>query len=280
MAESKKLEQLMAKSHKGTVGTGELIDLDSLSTDEGVSIDRGEVEEPFWDLELVRPDDDPMGFGGYPVDIEGSATYGDNAWDRVQLGEHLLPGLWTATGTPAIKLDIQKPKGFDGAAIITRGYLPTSITLKGLLWTPVQWYLLRNIIPAIWRPPFKVSAQDVVLGKKGKITAEQHDEGEIVGQQRSMSVINPALNSIGIFYLVLQRITPMEPYTIPGVRQMIIECVEYIPEPDHKPSAIKKVKGQKSSSRGKTAFDKEIDKDARKPKAPSTSKAAIEPEKL
>lgn len=231
----------------------------------------GEFFQPFWDAELY---DD----AGNPVGVDGP-VFAENPWDRVQLGEYVLPGLWTATATPSLQIDIQNPKGFDGAAIITRGYRPAGITLTGLLWTPFQWRRMQEIYPAIWTRPFKIAAQDVVLGKKSKAST-QVDQGLIVGKQRSLTVVNPALNFLGITALVIERPTPPAPHAIPGVRQMTFQCVEYVAQPSRLPSAVKKVEGQQSS-RGANAFDKAIaDKDARKPKPPSSTKAALEPEKV
>ena len=251
------------KSKGKAVGAGEPIDV---STYAGPDTE-GEFFQPFWDLELYDDDDNPVGAEG-PVFV-------DNAWDRVQLGDYVLPGLWTASATPALKLDIQAPKGFDGAASITRGYLPAGITLTGLLWTPFQWRRMQEIFPAIWTRPFKVAAQDVTIGKGGKVSSSAKDTGLIVGKQRSLTVVNPALNFLGITALVIERPTPPVPHSIPGVRQMTFQCLEYVSEPSRKPSAVRKIEGQ---ARGKNAFDKAIEeKDARRPKAPSKRKEALEP---
>jgi hypothetical protein len=245
------------------VGAGELIDVSQYAGPDT----EGEWFQPFWDLELYDDEGNPMGVDG--------DVFAANPWDRVQLGDYVLPGLWTATATPALKLDIQSPKGFDGAAIITRGYLPAGITLTGLIWTPYQWRRMQEIYPAIWTRPFKVAAQDVVLDKHGKVSAVEKDKGQIVGTQRSLQVTNPALNFLGICALVIERPTPPVPHAIPGVRQMTFQCIEYVPEPPIKPTGTKKIQG---ATRGKNAIDKAIDeKDARKPKAPSSRKEALEP---
>jgi hypothetical protein len=254
---------MASKANGKAVGAGEPIDLTGYAGPDT----EGEYFQPFWDLELYDDDDNPVGVDG-PVFVE-------NAWDRVQLGDYVLPGLWTASATPALKLDIQAPKGYDGAAVITRGYLPAGITLTGLLWTPLQWRRMQEIFPAIWTRPFKVAANDVVIGKGGKVSASEKDTGQIVGKQRSLTVTNPALNFLGITALVIERPTPPVPHAIPGVRQMTFQCIEYVAEPSRKPSAIKVIAGQ---ARGKNAFDKEIEeKDARNPKAPSKRKEAAEP---
>lgn len=254
---------MAAKTKGKAVGAGEPVDLSNYAGPDT----EGEFFQPFWDLELY--DDD-----GNTVGVDG-ATFAENPWDRVQLGDYVLPGLWTASAAPALKLDIQAPKGFDGAAIITRGYLPPKIYLTGLLWTPYQWRRMQEILPAVWTRPFKVAAQDVVLDKKGKVSAVEKDQGLIVGTQRSLAVVNPGLNFVGITTLVIESIAAPTPHSIPGVRQISFQCVEYVAEPARKPSATKKIEGQ---SRGQNAFDKAIaDKDSRKPKAPSTRKDALEP---
>lgn len=253
------------------VGAGEPIELEIAA--DSTDADVGSFYEPFWDM--VEFDDH-----GEILGIEGP-DYSPNPWDCVQLGDVRLPGIWQASATPAIKLDIQKPLNADGAAVISRGYLPASVTLTGLLWTPMQFRLLQDAWPYIWRKPFKVHAQDVPSTKKGKVSAVEKDQGEIVGTQRSLGIINPAVNMIGIFYIVVQKPTPLGPGPIIGTRQMTIECLEYVPEPAVKPSAVKKTKGSQTSTRGKNAFDKAIEeKDTRKPKAPSKSAAALEPGKV
>jgi hypothetical protein len=248
---------------KKAVAAGELID----STQYAGPDTEGEFFQPFWDLELYDDEGNPMGVDG-PV-------FAENPWDRVQLGEYVLPGIWTASATPSLQLDVQKPRGFDGAAVITRGYVPSGITLTGLLWTPFQWRRMQEIWPAIWTRPHKVAAQDVVLEKKGRISSVERDQGQIVGSQRSLSVTNPALNFMRITALVIQRPTPPVPHSIPGVRQMTLQCLEYVAEPPaHKKSAIKKIEGQ----RGQNAFDDAIqEKDKRAAKPPSARKETLEP---
>jgi len=262
----KQLDALMGKTHD--VGAGQPIDLESLV--DSPLVEAGAFYEPFWDPGCVDSQGNTHGVDG--------EDYAANAWDCVQLGEWKLPGIWTATATPAIKLDVQKPLGYDGAAVITRGYLPAGVTLTGTLWTPMQFRILQDVFPGIWRKPFKVHAQDVQRDAKGKVRAVEKDQGEIIGEQRSLAIVNPALNMMGIFYVVIQKPTPLVACEIVGARRMTIECMEYVPEPAVKPSAVKKTKGTKETSRGANAFDKAIEqKDARKPKPPGSSAKALEP---
>jgi hypothetical protein len=262
------------------VGAGEPLNINVIADDPDAEV--GSFYEQFWDIERYDYENNLLGIYG--------ADYQANPWDCVQLGEYRLPGLWAATATPAIKLDIQKPLGYDGAAIVTRGYLPAGITLTGTLWTPMQFRILQDIWPGIWIKPFKIHAQDVQAEKKGKVSAVEKDQGEIVGESRSLGIVNPALNMMGIFYVVVQKPTPLVACEIIGARRMTIECVEYVPEPSVKPSAVKKTKGSKGTERGPNAFDNKIygidaaysaltfGTNALRP--PSTKAAALEPGKV
>jgi hypothetical protein len=269
------LEKLMTRK-TGDVGVGAPIELQSLTDDDLTAISAAMVKEPFWDT-IPNPYKGPEwgAHAGEPLDLEGSATYSDNPWDCIELGGHQLPGIWTVDATPAIKLDIQKPIGFDGAAVISRGYLPASLTLTGLLWTATQWSLLQDVLADIWVPAFKVAAQDVQLGKKGKVSLEWKDQGQVVGDRRSLTIVNPSLSPLRIFSVVIEQLTPLKPHSIPGVRQMTIQCLEYVPEPSRKPSAVKKIVGDQNKPRGKNAIDKKIDARATKP--PSTDGKALAP---
>jgi len=251
-------------AHPLKVGAGELLDASRYAGQDT----EGEFFQPFWDEELYDKEGNPIGQDG-PV-------FPPNPWDKVQLGDYVLPGIWSATATPLLQLDIQKPKGFDGAALISRGYKPGGITLTGLIWTPFQWRRWQEVFPGIWTRPFKVSAQAVVLGKGGKVSAEQKDQGQIVGTQRSLEVVHPGLNQIGITALVIERVAPPVPWSQPGVRQIVLQCVEYVSPPSKAKSAVSKVDGQKS--RGQNAFDKQIEaRDAKSPKKPSQDKKTVEP---
>jgi hypothetical protein len=280
---NQRLGQLMSGSHtsdagKYGTGSGEALNLEVIA--DSTDAQSGSFYEPFWDLEKYDDGDNLLGIDG--------DVYAPSPWDQVQLGEYRLPGIWSASATPAIKLDIQKPLGYDGAAVVSRGYLPASVTLTGILWTPLQFRVLQDALPGIWQKPFKVHAQDVQLEKKGKVSAVEKDKGTIVGEQKSLGVVNPALNTAGIFYVVVRQITPLVPGAQIGSRTMTIECVEYVPEPAVKPSAVKRTKGGKAVPRGDNAMDDAIKakdaetaaaNDARKGKPPSAGAANVEPGK-
>ena len=186
----------------------------------------GADAQPFWDDPIYENND-----VNRPLGIIGD-LYGSSAWDRVILQGQRLPGLWEATATPAVQIDVQKPNGFDGAALISRGYVPAGITITGRIWTPAQWLMFQRLIPTFWAPPNHIAVNDV---KKQK--------GQIEGKQKSVKVDYPGLAALNIHWLVIKQITPPENTSEKGVRQIKIIAIEYVPEPQKLPSATKKIDG-------------------------------------
>lgn len=191
----------------------------------------GSFAQPFWDQAydaqgrlLIDEEGDPLGIKGGLV--------GESPWDRVKLNGNYLPGLWEATATPAIQLDVQKPNGFDGAALVSRGYVPAGITLTGRIWTAEQWTEFQRILPTFWATPNHYAVNDA-----------KRQPGQVVGKQRSVQVEHPGLAAFHIDTLVIKQITPPESTGDRGVRQIKIIAVEYVPEPQRQPSAVKKAEG-------------------------------------
>ena len=130
-----------------------------------------EYAVPFWD---ALDSDSERDENGDPVGWwKGESTFAPTIWNRLTLGSYELPGMWRLSGSMSIDMDVQKPQGFDGAALITRGYVPALITMEGTLWTPEQWAVYQNVFPAIWTRTNKISGQDVQLGKKGQVKVAQ-----------------------------------------------------------------------------------------------------------
>jgi hypothetical protein len=186
----------------------------------------GSDAQPFWDDPLFDSlTNEPLGIVG--------ELYSRNTWDRVALNGYGLPGIWSATATPAIQVDVQKPNGFDGAALVSRGYIPAGITITGKIWTPAQWKLFQQILPTFWARPNHIAVND---WKKAK--------GQVQGKQRSVTVDYPGLAAFNIHCLVIKQITPPEETSEQGVRQITIIAVEYVPEPKQlKQSAVKTADG-------------------------------------
>jgi hypothetical protein len=186
------------------------------------------VYQLFWDNPQVDS------YTGNPIGIDGP-LYGGNTWDRVMLNGTFLPGIWDVTATPSIQLDVQKPQGFDGAALVSRGYVPAGITLTGKLWHPEQWAEWQRILPTFWAVPHHVAVQDA-KGKNGQ-------RAGIQGAQRAVKVDHPGLAAMNIHDLVIRQMTPPEATGQNGIRQIKIMAIQYVPEPQKMQSSTKKTRG-------------------------------------
>jgi hypothetical protein len=285
---------------KAAVGLEDPVDISG----PGIQDVSGEFVQPFWDqrakndqeAEIAREErDDPNELSSGDIGITGG-VFADNPWDRLQLGDYVLPGLWRVSGSVAIQLDVQKPQGFDGAALITRGYIPGRFSFEGMLWTQAQWARWQEIAPALWTRPHKRSPQDVpggpangavyfsaqtvVLGKNQTVKTVNRDEGLIVGKQKSLTVVHPALNSApyGISAVVIERLYIPHDGQMPLTKTIQMDCVEYVPEPQQMKSAQKKTIGQKT--RGQGAFEKAITSRKVAEGRPSHDPAALGPGEL
>jgi hypothetical protein len=127
-----------------------------------------QVAIPFWDQEpqITSVGDAFTWAASEPV-------FSPEIWDNLTLGNIAMPGKWRLSGSCSQDVDVQKPQGFDGGALVLRGYVPAIITMEGTLWAPQQWKMLQTIIPQIWRRANKISGQSVLLGTKGQVKQAQ-----------------------------------------------------------------------------------------------------------
>lgn len=238
----------------------------------GVSVDSTEygagtqaVEaQPFWDIEVYIPNQTGGGVSAEARGITGD-MYPDNPWDLVTLAGNPLPGIWKATATPSIQLDVQKPNGFDGAALVSRGYLNGGITLTGRLWTPEQWAQWQRVLPLIWRRPNSYAVTDKKI------------QGQIQGQQKALEVKHPGLNSMGITSIVLKSIAPPEETGEKGVRQIKLTAMEYVTQPQRQQKADKKTAGV---SRDRTVQAQAIEKERSAKRAQEAASRGRKPQPL
>ena len=238
----------------------------------GVSVDSTEygagtqaVEaQPFWDIEVYIPNQTGGGVSTEARGITGG-MYPDNPWDLVTLAGNPLPGIWKATATPSIQLDVQKPNGFDGAALVSRGYLNGGITLTGRLWTPEQWAQWQRVLPLIWRRPNSYAVTDKKI------------QGQIQGQQKALEVKHPGLNSMGITSIVLKSIAPPEETGEKGVRQIKLTAMEYVTQPQRQQKADKKTAGV---SRDRTVQAQAIEKERSAKRAQEAASRGQKPQPL
>jgi len=154
----------MSKKTLATVSASDFVDHSTYAGADFYS----EYSAPFWDVDSGSDENgDPIGW------CAEEPAFSPNIWDQLQLGSDSLPGKWRLSGSMSLDMDVQKPQGFDGGALITRGYVPAMISMEGTLWTPEQWAIFQNIFPAIWTRPHKISGQDVQLGAKGQVAQAQ-----------------------------------------------------------------------------------------------------------
>lgn len=233
------------------------------STEYGVGTKAVEAP-PFWDNEAPIPGQTAGGLASVARGITGD-LYPDNPWDIVRLAGNPLPGIWKATATPSIQLDVQKPNGFDGAALVSRGYVNGGITLTGRIWTPEQWAQWLRVLPAIWRRPNAFAVND----KKVK--------GEIQGKQNALEVQHPGLNSMGITSIVIKSIAPPEETADKGVRQIKLTAMEYVTQPQRQQKADKKTAGV---TRDRTVQAKAIEQERAAKRAQEAAARGQKPQPL
>jgi hypothetical protein len=212
------------KTTKLDAGAGGPVDASQYAAYGSYATSASYMPSPFWDN--LTPDD-KGGFLGYSGEMIGA-----NEWDRVKVNSNYLPGIWSATATPALQLDVQKPNGYDGAALIEKGYVPAGITLTGKLWLPMHWAEFQRQLPTFWRAPNKWAINDVK-----KSTAQ------IVPIQLSLTIYAPAIAPFGLSNMVIYQITPPEETDQPQVRQIKMLARQYVPQPQKRTSAARKVDG-------------------------------------
>ena len=150
------------------VSPSDLVDRTGYQASDGYQ----QVAIPFWDQE---PQVSSIVVAGtkYPTWATDEPVFSPQIWDNLTLGDIAMPGKWRLSGSCSQDMDVQKPQGFDGGALVLRGYVPAFITMEGTLWTPQQWKMFQTIIPSIWRRANKVSGQDVLIGQKGQVKQAQ-----------------------------------------------------------------------------------------------------------
>ena len=206
------------------VGAGGPVDLGQYATTYGSQVTDAAFKQPFWDLENYDSEGNLLGITG--------DLFSSNPWDVVKVNGTPLPGIWTATATPSLQLDVQKPNGYDGAALVQKGYVPAGITITGQIWTPDQWAHFQELIPTFWRAPNKWAINDV-----------KKQAAQIVGAQLSVSIDYPGLAPLGIGSMVIYQMGPPEDTDQKGVKQIRMMARQYIAVPQKRNSAVKKTNG-------------------------------------
>jgi len=183
--------------------------------------------------------------------------YAPMPWDTVTIGGIQIPGIVSVkSGSVEKKIDIQKPHGRDGGALIERGLVPGKFDIDVLLWTPEQWAKWKEIRPFLYRRAGKLDFND----RKRKVAA---DSDVALAEKAALTVMHPALASVEITRMLIASIT------IPVVDRedktvsFTIRCVEYLPP--GKKTAVRKANGVKAPAAAPFLLNPTVNK----PAAPS-----------
>ncbi len=151
---------------------------------------------------------------GAPYWIGPRETNTDSAWNHCILGEADLPGTITVRVKRSTKVDVQNPKGSDGAYVVDEGNDPATVTIDVLLRNEVDWEAWQLELPKI---------TSTAPGKKREPLDISHPECSVFG-----------VNSVYVTSI------SGEPPTAKGGKAYTIECVEYLPEPKKPKKKAKK----------------------------------------
>ena len=83
----------------------------------------------------------------------------EQAWDTLQLGPWVMPGVWTVDFSVRREMDVKKAVSTDGARLKDKGYMPPQLTFIGKLIAREHWSKLQEIMPKI-HPRRKGASRD------------------------------------------------------------------------------------------------------------------------
>ena len=134
-------------------------------------------------------------------------------WDKLILGDNVMPGVWTITGGEcARQVDHKKTKEKDKAHIKDLGLLPPRLQIKGRMaaWLPSgeptgHWEALQRIMP------------DINPRKAG-------------GPKFPLKIYHPAAAIIGVNMIYVERIRPPE-VDVHGILEMQLDVIEWTDQP-------------------------------------------------
>jgi hypothetical protein len=144
----------------------------------------------------------------------GAGGTADAAWNTVQLGDIILPGICTVTGFDAGQdVDVKKQKGSDGATLEDNGKDPAEGKIEVQI-NEALWPAWQKIIPRIHpRTP---------------------------GASRApREILHPKPNVLGIRDVYVRKIG-IEGPTARGGMKIVLDVIEWFP----KPKAVKKAAGK------------------------------------
>ena len=81
------------------------------------------------------------------------------SWDKLEIGEWVMPGVWTVDFSLRREVDVKKAPSTDGASLTDKGYQPPLLTLRGRMVEREEWARLQEIMPRL-HPKRKGSARE------------------------------------------------------------------------------------------------------------------------
>src|SRR3990167_2389901 len=151
------------------------------------------------------------------------------AWNHCILGAAALPGLVTVTVKRSTKVDVQNPKGADGAYVVDEGADPAAITIDVQLVTQSDWEAWQIELPKI--------------------------AGTTPGKKREpLEIYHPECSVFGVAAVYVTSVSGDAP-TARGGKSYTIECIEYLPAPKKPKSKAKKGAAAKPKQQTPTIFN-------------------------
>jgi hypothetical protein len=143
----------------------------------------------------------------------GDGGSADSAWNRVQLGPYVLPGICTITGLAVGQdLDVKKQKGQDGAVMEDNGLEPAKFNIEVQI-NEELWPMFQEILPRI--------------------------DPRRAGASRSpLEIVHPLPNILDIREIVIKRVVPTSPTASRGMK-WVFECLQWFPAPKPKKTTTK-----------------------------------------
>lgn len=143
----------------------------------------------------------------------GDGGSADSAWNRVQLGPYVVPGICTITGLAVGQdLDVKKQKGKDGAVMEDNGLEPAKFNIEVQI-NEALWPMFQEILPRI--------------------------DPRRAGASRSpLEIVHPLTDILNIREIVIKRVIPTSPTASRGMK-WVFECLQWFPAPKPKKTTTK-----------------------------------------
>ena len=133
---------------------------------------------------------------------------GNDDWQEMVLGGIRWPGIWTISGSGAVRnLDMKKAKGSDIATLKDEGYKNAALTATGTIWTAAQWKELQALLPEVHPRRYG-------------------------GDRTPLQLVHPAANFIGVDSVYLRGISIPELDAAKGGPIIVeLDFLEWTPAP-------------------------------------------------